>query len=347
MGDLPGGGKISIAKDVSNNGSVIVGEGIGVNTANGPEAFIWTAEGEMQRLTQILPPTTINSAAKAVSSDGQVIVGLIDHPMREAFRWTAAEGLVLMGDFPGGPLSSEATDLSANGTVIVGHGRPSEEVVEAFHWTAETGMVGLGHLPSPIEIPYSAASSVSADGSVIVGFSTSGTSFEAFRWTAASGMKGLGFLSEEIPTSHAFAITADGSMIGGTAGTVLAEVAVIWTEAEGMRTLWDVLLSLGVDPAADGWETFRYVARFSADGRYVVGTGRRNGRDEGFIAEIGGPQLSYVRVEGKIELSWPAGFRLELRTELNGGSWEPVAGDSPLRVEMGERHEFYRLVGVR
>jgi probable HAF family extracellular repeat protein len=255
--------------------------------------------------------------------------------------------LVLMGDFPGGPLSSEATDLSANGTVIVGQGRPSEDEVEAFRWTAETGMVGLGHLPSSIDLPYSAASSVSVDGSVIVGFSTSGNTFEAFRWTAASGMKGLGFLSEENPSSHAFTVSADGEMVGGWSGTLLAETAFIWTEAEGMRTLWDILLSLGVNPAADGWETFRYVARFSADGRYVVGTGRRNGRDEGFIAEIGGPQLSYARVDAKIELSWPGGFRLERRTVLNMGSWEPMVGDSPIRVEMGERQEFYRLVGVR
>lgn len=344
LGDLPGGAKNSYASGVSGDGKVIVGTGTSVNSATGPEAFIWTEQEGMRRLTQILPSHTIHSAAMAVSANGQVVTGFIEHPAREAFRWTAEEGLVLLGDLPGGPFGSEAWDISADGAVIVGNGPSSEEGVEAFRWTAENGMIGLGHLAGSNATPYSVAAAVSADGSVIVGLGTSANAFQAFRRTATSGMKGLGFLSEDIRGSGAIAVSDDGRTVGGWTGTELGEVAFIWTEAQGMRKLWDVLLSHGVNPAADGWETLRYVTGFSADGRLMSGTGVRNGREEGFLAQIG-VQLVYARTDGGIELTWPAGFRLERTTVLKGGSWQALQGaNSPLQVNFGAGEEFFRLV---
>ena len=341
LGDLPGGAKKSIASAVSSDGRVIVGLGTSANTATGPEAFIWTEQEGMRRLTQILPPSTISSGANAVSADGKVVTGSINHPLGEAYRWTGAEGLVLLGDLPGGLFQSEATGASANGGVIVGQGQ-SADGVEAFRWTSETGMVGLGQL-SGSEFAHSSAMAVSADGSVVVGFGSSTNTFEAFRWTAATGTKGLGLLSEDTPGSHAFAVSADGRVIGGWAATELGEVAFIWTEARGMRKLWDILLSQGVNPAADGWGNLESVRGLSADGRYVVGIGKRNGRDEGFLAEIGA-QLSYASVKGGIELRWPAGFRLERTTVLDDGSWQALGANSPLRVDFSAGKEFFRLI---
>ena len=340
LGDLPGGGKNSFASSISSDGKVIVGTGTSVNSATGPEAFIWTEQEGMLRLTSILPSHTIHSAANAVSEDGDVVVGFIDHPVREAFRWTRAEGLVLLGDLPGGQFQSDAIGASTNG-VIVGQGQ-SADGVEAFRWTSETGMVGLGQL-SASDFAHSTAIAVSADGSVVVGYASSTNSFEAFRWTAATGMKGLGFLSDDTPGSHAFAISADGRVIGGWAATERDEVAFIWTEARGMRKLWDLLLSQGINPAEDGWGNLESVRGLSADGRYVVGVGKRNGRDEGFVAEIRA-QLSYAQMDGGIELTWPAGFRLERTAALNDGSWQALQANSPLRVNFAAGKEFFRLV---
>ena len=341
LGDLPGGGKKSIASAVSSDGKVIVGLGTSANTAAGPEAFIWTDPEGMRRLAPILPSSTINSGADAVSADGEVVTGSINHPLGEAFRWTRAEGLVLLGDLPGGQFQSGAIGASASGTVIVGQGH-SADGVEAFRWTSETGMVGLGHL-SGSAFAQSTAMAVSADGSVVVGFGSTTYAFEAFRWTAATGMKGLGFLSDGTPGSHAFAVSADGRVIGGSAGTERGEVAFVWTEARGMQKLWDLLLSQGVNPAAHGWGNLESVRGLSADGRHVVGVGKRNGRDEGFVAEIGA-QLSYAQVDGGIELTWPAGFRLERTLVLDGGSWQALLSNSPLRVNFAAGKEFFRLV---
>ncbi|MGV2388389.1 MAG UNVERIFIED_CONTAM: hypothetical protein LVR29_08855 [Microcystis novacekii LVE1205-3] len=44
----------------------------------------------------------------------------------------------------------------------------------------------------------SAATGVSADGSVVVGSSSSDTGTQAFRWTQETGMVGLGFLSDDV-----------------------------------------------------------------------------------------------------------------------------------------------------
>ena len=50
-----------------------------------------------------------------------------------------------LGDLPGGSFSSQASGLSADGSVVVGSG-VSAKSQEAFRWTQQTGMVGLGVL---------------------------------------------------------------------------------------------------------------------------------------------------------------------------------------------------------
>ena len=52
-----------------------------------------------------------------------------------------------LGSLPsGGIFYSDAADVSADGSVVVG-GSFSASGREAFRWTASTGMVGLGDLP--------------------------------------------------------------------------------------------------------------------------------------------------------------------------------------------------------
>ncbi len=60
----------------------------------------------------------------------------------------AFEGL---GDLPGGIQGSFASDVSADGTVVVGIANvafiPGLTDLEAFRWTRSAGMIGLGDLP--------------------------------------------------------------------------------------------------------------------------------------------------------------------------------------------------------
>jgi probable HAF family extracellular repeat protein len=104
----------------------------------------------------------------------------------EAFRWTEADGMVSLGDLPGGKFSSEALAISADGRVIVGVSS-SDDLGEAFRWTSETGMVSLEPNPQAPE-SNGLATDVSGDGAFVVGRSRN---FGAFLWDAEHGMRSL------------------------------------------------------------------------------------------------------------------------------------------------------------
>jgi probable HAF family extracellular repeat protein len=121
-----------------------------------------------------------------VSADGSVVVGTGGFPASpqtdfrsQAFRWTEAQGMISLGDLPGGVMRSEALDVSADGSVVVGWAltlRPDgQEVQNAFFWTEPTGMVDLrqaliaGGVLSLENSRLIEATGVSADGLTIVG----------------------------------------------------------------------------------------------------------------------------------------------------------------------------------
>ncbi len=172
LGALPNDSFLSMAKDVSADGSVVVGTSSSI-LVTGRTAFHWTQASGMVALP--------GGYANAVSPDGLVVVGgtLGD----EAFRWTQTDSTLGLGDLPGGSFSSVATAVSADGSVVVGRGNSSFGD-EAFRWTQAGGMVGLGDLPGGIF--FSGATAVSADGSVIIGISGG-----AFIWDVTHGIRSL------------------------------------------------------------------------------------------------------------------------------------------------------------
>ncbi len=169
-----------------------------------------------------------------------------------------------VGDLPGGVFRSNAFDVSADGSVVVGESH-SDPGWQAFRWTEAEGMVGLGDLPGGLF--RSEASGVSADGSVIVGRGRpeGGLVHEACRWTAEGGIEGLGFLPGDGPSSMAFCVSADGLVIGGRALSTDfgMEIGFRWTADEGM-------VSLGV---LDNGKPTRGAWGVSADGSVMVGAG--------------------------------------------------------------------------
>lgn len=160
-----------------------------------------------------------------------------------------------LGTLPGGSYtSSEAWDVSANGTVVVGESR-SAAGTEAFRWTATDGMTGLGDLAGGIF--HSRAIAVSGDGSVIAGSGESdpgGT--EAFRWTTTGGMTGLGDLTGGKFLSFATSVSHDGSTVVGSSESASGMEAFLWTANSNMTGLGDLtggsFLSRAYDVSDDG-----------------------------------------------------------------------------------------------
>ena len=82
------------------------------------------------------------SLAEDISLDGSNVVGLRISGYTEAFLWTQEDGMVGLGDLPGGAFSSHANGVSANGSTVVGISS-SDSVREAFIWDSTNGMRSL------------------------------------------------------------------------------------------------------------------------------------------------------------------------------------------------------------
>jgi uncharacterized membrane protein len=243
------------------------------------------------------------SFANAISADGSTVVGRSD---RRPFRWSQATGMVPLAAAPevgaraavgvssdgsviaiddgqvwiNGTIAdvksiiNRVMGVSANGEYIVGawDQNPSH-LLEARVWKIDQippidEPVSLGNLSGGTGNSVAAASS--ADGSVVVGLSSSPNACaicgEAFRWTEQSGMVGLGDLPGGYFGSAAQGVSQDGSVIVGygtsaadTPGSATRE-ASRWTQATGM-------VGLGRVP---GGLTSNALA-VSADGSVIVG----------------------------------------------------------------------------
>ena len=122
-------------------------------------------------------PGSTTSVANGVNANGKVVVGNccfgIGNP--QAFRWTAASGMVGLGSLPGF-MSSDARGVNANGKVVVGSARDASGAFQAFRWTRATRMQSVVTLLLAAKVvtmdfgwQLTGANGVSADGTVIVG----------------------------------------------------------------------------------------------------------------------------------------------------------------------------------
>ena len=137
LGDLAGGNINGNSSDITPDGSIIVGRS---SSAFGTQAFRWTEETGMIGLG-FLSSDDPSSSASAVSADGSIVVGRsTEGGDNRAFIWTADQGMrslesVLVDtyglDMTGWHLY-EATDISADGTRIVGTGYNPQGVNTAF-----------------------------------------------------------------------------------------------------------------------------------------------------------------------------------------------------------------------
>jgi probable HAF family extracellular repeat protein len=265
---------ISQGHAVSTDGAVIVGLEFDLSS-NTTAGYRWSeADG-----LQVLPYETgvINNnfgTADAISGDGTVIAGSGPN----AFRWTAADGVVSLPLLPGGGGGfSHAHGISADGSVIVGASDATDGEF-AFRWTEAEGTQQLA-IP---DASWSDAMGISADASTIVGSFSVGASLSqtAFAWTAL-GVVTLSSLSmDEGTISQAYATSHTGLWAVGDSD----ERAALWNTGSG--EVWDLNVLLGGQSAYAGW-TLESATGISADGTKIVGNGLNpNGIPEAWIVDL-------------------------------------------------------------
>ena len=122
-----GGNPVGEALATNHDGSVVVGSGAA--TANGIEAWRWTAATGVQPIGFV--GTMGQAFAFGVSDDGNVVVGASGSGFdRDAVIWTPDSGMVLLADYlaandvvvPEGWRLSSASAVSADGRTIAGWG---------------------------------------------------------------------------------------------------------------------------------------------------------------------------------------------------------------------------------
>jgi probable HAF family extracellular repeat protein len=198
-------------------------------------------------------------------------------------------------------------------------------------------MQDLGALPGG---SLSGAYGVSADGSVVVGWSLNAARYwRAFRWTASGGMQDLGALPGG-SLSGAYGVSADGSVVVGwslnaagerrplrwTAAGAMQDLGAlpgsVWSEARGVSADGSIVVGLS------GGRAFRWTATggmedlnrtyarlltqgsflerayaISPDGRYIVGVGRNGatGHQQAFLLDTAFPPRGDVDRNGCVD----------------------------------------------
>ena len=197
IGSLPGYSGNGIARDISADGTIVVGI---AGRFSGPgEAYRWTEADGFEGLGFMDGKRF--SFAERVSTDGSTIVGYGDsNSGTQAFRWTRETGLVPMGDIPGGRFRSWAFGVSGDGSVIVGSANCPTDAC-AFVWDEANGMRDINDLLAnefglADELAgwqLTEAWGVSDDGNVIVGRATNPDGDrEAFRVILSENQSVLG-----------------------------------------------------------------------------------------------------------------------------------------------------------
>ncbi len=189
LGDLSGGDLRGEAIRISDDGSIILGNGAG--EAGGTEAVIWK-NGVIQSLGDLEGGRNY-SEAHDMTPDGSVVVGASsgDGPNgeSEAFVWTEENGMIGLGDlFPEGYDYSSATAVSADGSIIAGVTR--DNIIRSFLYSEDSGLVFLDELLAESGIDLTgwvlAVCGMSADGTVLTGYAVNlyDTDSGQFAWVA-------------------------------------------------------------------------------------------------------------------------------------------------------------------
>ena len=254
------------------------------------------------------------SGAEAISADGSTAVGYGHSSLGiEPFRWTAATGMVDLGQLPGGLDGYDhARAVSEDGLTVLGGGS-SEVGKRAFIWTPTTGMVNFDDLPG---VPAGRATrgfDISWDGTVVVGGGASTSGSEGFLWTEEGGIVDLGDLPGGEFASFAMSVSGDGSTVvgssaSGSGGSGDYE-AFRWTEESGMVGLGHLM----------GGRFYSLAYDVSADGSVVVGRG---------FSDSGSEAFRWTEETGMVGLGDLPGGGFESQARAVSGDGATVVGEA-------------------
>lgn len=281
LGDLPRGIFQSYASKVSADGSIVLGS----SNSNGfrGKPFRWTQQGGIEMLTGIVEQGQSYNVSGA-SADGSTVVGGWSSARgQDAFRWNQDSGEEIITALEGDIQAQYPPDVSANGFTIAGSITVDSEGIEAVRLTENRGIERLGDLPGGKFL--SVVKAISANGSTVVGFSSTADGDEAFHWRRKRGMQGLGDLPGGKFYSVARDVSRNGSTVVGSSESANGREAFIWNRKKGMRSLQEILTN---DFAIDltGWKLEEATA-ISDDGLTIVGNGKNpKGDREAWIVRL-------------------------------------------------------------
>jgi hypothetical protein len=265
--DLTGGGTRMWAHAVNQDGSVIVGSGVGF-VSSGGEAFVWTPAGGTVRLGD-LGEVHSENVAQDVSYDGSIIVGWSRCiPSAEcpsgvlAFVWDAVDGMQSI------PVDRSQVVVSGNATApnflgaIAGGGGFNPPTVRRM---------AVGGVTS-VDLQFDGEPHASSrDGTVLVGHAVIDSDGQAFRWSCGDGAScslGNGTL-EALGGVEAWDVTANGEVVVGTTHPI--DGAVLWDRDGTPHDLSDMLVNdYGLDLGGCRLDVATGV---SANGKVIVGYG--------------------------------------------------------------------------
>ena len=292
---------------LSTDGSVVVG---GLRLPLAESAYRWTSESSF---VEIHDPNggTRGSRAIGVSGDGSIVVGRSATTtyafQNRAFKWTATTGLVaLEGNLNGSSGShSTATDVSSDGSIILGHASMFFEENGSVFYSQGEGTVwdvrGARAIGKGIPVD------LSANGTVAVGHvdqSPSGgnADFAKVWYLGEYGGELLRYRdSGGVVSGKATAVSGDGQVIVGYAGSANNSRAFIWTPDNGAEELAVFLAALGL--TTDGL-SLTTATGISDDGMRIVGWGYNpEGDAEGWIVTIPEPNTSFTLLLGLMVLA--------------------------------------------
>lgn len=249
--------------NVSGDGSTVIGTFF--NSGGEEVAGTWTPDGGWVEIARLPGGEACGSsigAGYALSSDASIAVGLawVANCRAEAFK---SIGGVTVGLGHADGASSRATDISNDGTTIVGFDEsPTYGYRRPALWNGAVS--GPQHFAG--EETVGEALAVSSDGSKVCG-QANGT---AFYYTQGGGLVDLGAFPDEPWGSTAAGVADDGTVVGWSGDPFFSlPKAFIWTAASGLQPLASYLTAMSVDVAG----CYLYTATsISADGTAIAGT---------------------------------------------------------------------------
>ncbi len=286
---------------------------------------------------EIQVPSSVLSFTYGGSADGSTAFGLavrLPSPA-EGFRWTTNEGAHFFQP-PAGVSVIGPTGVSGDGSIVVGSAF-FNQAIGGYRWTEASGVVTIPEV-SPLSIsdnglyeigvtsqsgqPYrwsqgdgyqylspsaGRATSVSADGSVIVG-TKSGVPGFGWRWTQQEGIQSLGTVPADWDSSTPADLSPDGSVIVGslTRSKDSQQLAYRWTADLGYDILATFAEPIPTTPHA-----------VAADGRTIVGYGLLDGervaviwladgsihRMDDYLASLGADTTGWIQFDDATAIS--------------------------------------------